>query len=312
MRVCIIGGNGFIGSHIQDVLLSRGHAVRVLDMVHELYREPLPDVDYRVGSSADESSRLTALLGIDAVMYLASTTVPATSNLDIAADIQSNLVPLAATLDAMIKVGVARIAYFSSGGTVYGPTDRERVPEEARLEPICSYGIVKVAAEKYLGMYRHLHRIAPVILRPSNPFGPRQGHRGVQGFVGTSLARMLRGEPLEIWGDGSVVRDYIYVGDVALAAVLALEADVVGPLNIGRGIGSSLTEVVDVLAAATGVTPEVRFRAGRAVDVPRAVLDVSRARESLGWAPATSLLDGVATHWDWLRSEAELRAPDVD
>lgn len=307
MRVLIVGGNGFIGSHVQDVLLGRGHSVRVLDVNPERYREPLHGIDYRDGSCADETTRMSALCEVDAVLYLASTSVPSTSNEDVSLDIETNLVPLAATLDAMVQVGVKRIVYFSSGGTVYGPTDMSLVPEEASLDPICSYGIVKVAAEKYLGMYRHLYGISPLVLRPSNPFGPRQGHEGVQGFVGTSLGRILRDEPLEIWGDGSVVRDYVYVQDVALAAALALETDVTGAVNVGSGEGRSLLDMVGVLCAVTGVEPEIRYQESRAVDVPRLVLDVRRARDLLGWASTTSLVEGVAAHWDWLRSQPGCR-----
>lgn len=302
MRVLIVGGNGFIGSHVQDVLLGRGHSVRVLDLNPERYREPLPGVDYRYGSSADEETRMDALSEVDGVLYLASTSVPSTSNENVALDIEANLVPFAATLDAMVKAGVKRIVYFSSGGTVYGLTEIPQVPEDSPLNPICSYGIVKVAAEKYLGMHEHLYGISALILRPSNPFGPRQGHHGIQGFVGTSLSRLLRGEPLEIWGDGSIIRDYVYVADVALAAALAFETEVTGVVNVGTGEGRSLRDMVDVLAAATGVQPEILYRESRAVDVPRLVLDVRRARDLIGWTPTTNLIDGVGAHWEWLQS----------
>jgi UDP-glucose 4-epimerase len=300
MRVLLIGGNGFIGSHVQDVLLGRGHSVRVLDVSPERYRTPLPGVEWVVGSSADSSALAPALADVDSVVYLASTTVPSTSNADVSRDIESNLVPLAATLDAMLGAGVARIVYFSSGGTVYGIADGRPVAEDAPLDPVCSYGIVKLAGEKYLGMYRQLHGLRPLILRPSNPFGPRQGHEGIQGFIATCLGRMSRDQHIELWGDGNVVRDYLYVGDLALAVALGVESDVTGVLNVGSGEGKSLLAVLSTLAEVTGVMPRVERRQGRPFDVPHLVLSTSLARRVLGWNPETTFEDGIVAHWHWL------------
>lgn len=300
MRVLLVGGNGFIGSHVKDVLLQRGHSVRVLDPLPEKYRPPLPDVDHRSGSSADPSALAEAMAGVDAVVYLASSTVPSTSNADAPWDVSSNLVPLVATLDAMVRADVGRMVYFSSGGTAYGVTGDQPVSEDQPLDPICSYGIVKVASEKYLGMYKHLHGLRPLILRPANPLGPRQSHDGVQGFVGTALLRLLRNEDVEIWGDGSVVRDYLYVTDLATATVLAAETEACGAVNIGSGEGRSLLQVLDTVSSVTGVVPQVRFLPARAFDVPSLVLAVDRAREVLGWIPTTPFREGVAAHWEWL------------
>jgi len=317
VRALLVGGNGFIGSHVKDVLLQRGHSVRVLDPLPERYRLPLPDVDYRGGSSADPSALAEALAGVDAVVYLASSTVPSTSNADAPWDVSSNLVPLIATLDAMVRASVRRIVYFSSGGTAYGVTGDQAVAEDEPLDPICSYGIVKVASEKYLGMYGHLHGIRPLILRPSNPLGPRQGHDGIQGFVGTTLLRLLRNEPIEIWGDGSIVRDYVYVADLALATVIGAETGGCGAVNIGSGEGRSLLQVLDTMTTVTGVAPQVRFLPGRAFDVPHLVLTVKRARDVLGWMPTTPFQEGVAAHWEWLqrcalqpRQECEARSAE--
>ncbi|MEI7813651.1 MAG: NAD-dependent epimerase/dehydratase family protein [Coriobacteriia bacterium] len=301
MKVLLVGGNGFIGSHVQDLLLARGHSVRVLDSLPERYRLPLPGVDYRAGSSADPSVMAEAVAGVDSVVYLASTTVPSTSNSSIPWDIESNLIPLVASLDIMNEAGVQHIVFFSSGGTVYGPAGESAVRESTPLEPICSYGVVKVASEKYLGMYRNLNDLRSLVLRPSNPYGPRQGHDGVQGFIGTSLAKMLRNEPIEIWGDGSVVRDYLYVQDLASAVVLGVETRAAGVVNIGSGVGRSLLEVVARLEDVTGAIARVEFLPGRSFDVPHMVLAVELATELLGWGPSTSLEDGIAAHWRWLQ-----------
>ena len=239
---------------------------------------------------------------MDAVIYLASTTVPSTSNTDVSADITCNLVPLASTLDAMRSNGMNRIVYFSSGGTVYGIADSQPVSELAPLNPVCSYGIVKLAAEKYLGMYGHLYGMRPLVLRPSNPFGPRQGHEGVQGLIATCLGRLDQGEPIQVWGDGSVVRDYLYVEDLALAAVLGIETEVSGVVNIGSGEGRSVSQVIETLSEVTGRSARVEVLNGRAFDVPHLVLCNDAAKEMLGWAPTTPFAAGVAAHWEWLLS----------
>ena len=305
LRVLTIGGNGFIGSHIHDALLLGGCDVRALDPFSEKYRPPLPGVDYRVGSAADPSALSEALAGTDAVVYLASTTVPSTSNADAAWDIQSNLVPLIATLEGMRRAGTKRIVFVSSGGTVYGVTEQCPVGEHAPTDPVCSYGVVKLASEKYLGMYRHLHGIQPAVLRPANVFGPREGHEGVQGFVGTNLTRLLKGQPIEIWGDGSVVRDYLYVEDLAQAVRLTLESSATGPFNVGSGEGRSVLQVVETLESVTGLKPSVRFLEPRAYDVPRLILDTTRAKDVLGWSATIPFAEGVKRHWLWLCDRVE-------
>lgn len=178
MKVLPVGGNGFIGSHIQDLLLRRGHSVRFPVALPERYRPAPSDVDYRAGSSADAPVAAESLAGMDSLVYLANTTVPSTSNSDVSWDVQSNLIPLVATLEGMKRTGVEHIVFLSSAGTVYGVTDEPPVQNAASLDPICSYGVVRVACEEYLGIYRHLYGLRPLVLRPSNPFGPRQGHAG--------------------------------------------------------------------------------------------------------------------------------------
>ena len=177
MRALVLGGSGFIGSHLVDALLADGQRVRVFDRQPDRFRDALTGVDYRFGSLADVSDVAEALAGVDVVFHLVSTSVPSTSNLDPVADIEGNLVTAVQLLDQMTRLDVRRIVFLSSGGTVYGNPGTSPVTETDPLRPICSYGVVKVAIENYLFMYQDLHGIEPVILRPSNPIGPRQGHR---------------------------------------------------------------------------------------------------------------------------------------
>lgn len=301
MKVLVLGGNGFIGSHLVDALLAAGHKVRVLDRGSELYRLPLAGVDYRLGDFSDTPALAEALEGVAIVYHLVSTTVPSTSNLDPVFDIQGNLINTVRLLQLMVQKGISRIVYLSSGGTVYGNPEVSPIPETHPLRPICSYGVIKVAIENYLFMYQSLHGLKPVVLRASNPYGERQGHFGVQGVIGTFLQKIKTGEQIEIWGDGSIVRDFIYVADLARLCVEAGKSDYCGVLNAGSGIGHSIQDVLNVSACAVERVIEPVYKPGRTYDVPSVVLDVSKAKNKLGWEPATDLLQGIHNAWQWMR-----------
>lgn len=155
MRVLVIGCNGFIGSHLVDISFRSGHKVRVFDRSPEKFRSALPNVDYRLFDFNDTSAIAESLEGVDVVIHLLSTTVPSTSNLDLVADIQNNLIGTVRLLQMMLKKDVKRIVYLSSGGTVYGVPQIVPIPETHPLNPaFCSYGVVKVAIEKYLFMFQ--------------------------------------------------------------------------------------------------------------------------------------------------------------
>lgn len=300
MHVLVVGGCGFLGSHIVDVLLERGCSVRVLDRRPEAFRPPLPSVEYVMGDFSDAVLLSEALMGTDAVVHLVSTTVPSTSNLDPVSDIKGNLIATVRMLEVMRAVGVSNIVYLSSGGTVYGIPRTDPIAEDHPLQPVSSYGIVKTAIEKYLHMESYLHGLRYCTLRASNPYGPRQGHGGVQGVIGTYLWRVARGEPIEVWGDGSVVRDFIYVRDIAELCVTALYSDTSGVFNAGYGEGASILDIIAMIERTVGRPLTPTFKPGRNFDVPRAVLDIKRVRQELDWAPKVTLEEGIQRSWNWV------------
>jgi UDP-glucose 4-epimerase len=303
MKVLVIGGSGFIGSHVVDKLLALGHSARVFDRQAERFRVPLPGVDYRFGEFADRMALVEALTGVDAVYHLLSTTVPGTADLDPTTDVRDNLVGTIKLLDSMQRLGLSRILFLSSGGTVYGIPETIPIPETHALRPINSYGIVKAAIEYYLEMYRRTRGLSPIILRASNPFGPRQAHSGIQGVISTFLRRILAGEPLEIWGDGTVVRDYLDVGDLAELCVRAGTSDRRGAYNAGSGLGRSINEIVDAIRRVTGSNFEIVYKPARPIDVPRSVLDCSLARSDFGWECRTGFDSALRDTWDWLKAQ---------
>jgi len=301
MRGLIIGGSGFLGSHVVDRLLADGTRVRVYDRGSERYRKTPAAVDFRQGDFTDTNSLAEALVDVDIVFHTLSTSVPSTSNLDPVADIQGNLIGTVRLLELMRSAGVRRMVYLSSGGTVYGPPQTDPVSESHPERPISSYGIIKSAVEKYLLMEQHLHGLQPTILRVSNPYGPRQGHGGVQGVIGTFLWRIAQQEPIQIWGDGSVVRDFIHVDDLSRLCLDCVKQGVCGVFNAGSGQGVSVNEVLDVIRAVTGRDVQPDYKPGRGFDVPRVVLDISAIRAHVEWRPEITLKDGIAETWEWVQ-----------
>jgi UDP-glucose 4-epimerase len=297
MKALVLGGTGFIGSHVVDRLLAAGHQVRVFSRSPERFRQPLPEVDYRLADFDNIPALVEALTGIEVIFHLLSTTVPSTSNRDPVFDIESNLSGTVRLLQAIRESGVGRLVYLSSGGTVYGVPETVPIPENHPLRPICSYGIVKVAVENYLHMFQQLHGLDYIVMRPSNPYGERQGHFGVQGIIGTFLHKLRKGEELEVWGDGSLVRDYLHVEDLARLCVAAAESDRVGIYNGGSGRGHSVREVLDCIEQVVGRPLPVRWREGRKFDVPRVVLDITKARNDFAWEPEIDLATGIARTW---------------
>lgn len=304
MRILVLGGCGFIGSHVVDRLLEAGQTLRVLDRAPERFRPLLANVEYIFGDYSDNTILVEALADIDVVLHLVSATVPGTAALDPQGDVSRNLIPTIGLLENLRKLRIPRLVYLSSGGAVYGIPGQVPTPEDHPLRPTNSYGIVKVAIENYIRMYGATDDLSTTIIRPSNPYGPRQGHMGIQGVVATFLNRIRLGEPLQVWGDGNVVRDYIYIVDLAELVAKAVLSKQSGVYNAGSGTGVSINELISVLEDVTGRKAQVDYRAMRAVDVPRSVLDIGRARADLGWEPRTAFADGVGLHWDWITSTA--------
>jgi UDP-glucose 4-epimerase len=303
----IFGGGGFIGSTIADRLLKEGHELRIFERPRvEPYRRFAENerVEWITGDFLSAHDVSNVIDGADAVLHLVSTTLPKNSNDDPIYDVQSNVVGTLQMLNAMVAHNVRKIVFISSGGTVYGIPKHLPIDEDHPTEPLVSYGITKLVIEKYLHLYERLYGIKTVTLRVANPYGERQRIETAQGAVGTFIHHALKGLPIEIWGDGSVTRDYIYIGDVAEAFVRALEYS--GPknvFNIGSGIGTSLNELIVILEEVIGKPIERRNLPARPFDVAVSVLSSELARTELGWSPSTSMHDGLSRTTEWMKGE---------
>lgn len=310
MKIVIFGGGGFIGSTIADRLLLDGHELRVFERPRVApYRKftETEQVEWVTGDFSSSHDVSNAISGMDAVLHLVSTTLPKSSNDDPIYDVQSNVVATLQMLNAMVAHKVGKIVFISSGGTVYGNPVYLPIDEKHPTDPLVSYGITKLTIEKYLQMYSHLHGISAITLRVANPYGERQRIETAQGAVGVFLHRAINGLPIEIWGDGSVTRDYIHISDVAEAFVRAVEYQGTKHcFNISSGAGTSLNDLIGMLEDVIGRTVEVQHLPGRLFDVPVSVLSNDLAREELNWAPSITMREGIAHTTEWMKSNQQM------
>jgi UDP-glucose 4-epimerase len=307
MRVVIFGGGGLIGSAIADRLLAEGHSIRIFERPRvQPYRKFIgnEEVEWIAGDISSMYDVNDAIQGVDAVLHLVSTTLPKSSNDDPIFDVQSNVVGSLHILDAMVTHRVPSIVFISSGGTVYGTPLYLPVDENHPTNPVVSYGITKLAIEKYLQVYERLHGIKAITLRVANPYGERQRLETAQGAVGVFLHHAIKGIPIEIWGDGGVTRDYIHVSDVAEAFSTALEYSGEQRLfNVSSGVGTSLNDLIGRIEDVLDQSIERRYLAGRSFDVPVNVLCNELARSELDWIPLVSMVEGIGRTAEWMRRE---------
>lgn len=304
--VVVLGGLGFMGSHMCRELVACGHRVRMFDQLHGsrgLIEDIEQDVEISEGDILRPHDVMAAIADAETVIQLVHTTRPGSSMDDPVFDISTNVVPSVKWLTLLPQTKVHRILFVSSGGTVYGVPRTIPIDENHPTDPICSYGITKLAIEKYLAMYASLYDVEYCCLRPSNVYGEGQRLNVGQGVIGVLADRALRGEPLEIWGTGESLRDYLYIGDMVSAMMALLNYR--GPhriFNVSSGIGHSVNDIVRLLGDSLGFAPKVTFKPDRGFDVPVNILDSTRLREETLWQPKVSLEVGVARTVEWIRS----------
>lgn len=291
MKILVTGGSGFIGGHVVDALLAAGYDdIAVLDT-----RPPHAGaVTWERATLLDGEAVARAIAGANAVIHLAGTV--SHNTLD---DLRLNVMPSVALFELCAAAGVSHVVFASSGGAVYGCNSG--CTEDGATWPISVNGASKLAIEGYLrATCVASDKMTHTILRIANPYGERQPTNGV-GVVAAFMAAIAAGRAIEVWGDGSVVRDYIYIGDVARAFVAALEYGRGGPFNVGTGVGTSINELIAKIASAACIAPEVRYTAERASDTPVSVLNCGFAHRVLGWKAETALDDGLAKTWRYYR-----------
>lgn len=306
-NIFVTGGTGFLGSHIVELLLQQGHTVTVLtssSSIHPNIQHLQDQLTIIRGNFGNRHLLVQKLKGIDILIHIAWTTVPKTASENPSYDAQSNIIGGIHLLEAAAENHIKKVLFISTGGALYGVPDYTPIDENHPIRPISAYGISKMAFERYLHFFYQNKGLNYSIFRIANAYGTRQNLTKNQGVIGIWLQKIKQGETIEIWGDGQVIRDYIYVTDVAQAIVQSL--DYQGNqhvFNIGAGLGHSLNEILAVCKTVTQTQPNIVYKAGRTFDVPVNILSIKQAEKELEWQPVTSLHKGIQKTWDWLKTQ---------
>jgi len=307
VQTCLVfGGNGFLGSHLTEGLVSEGHEVRVFDNfslgMNNLV-EVLNEVEILEGDFLDTKAVSNALIGVDYVFHYISTTIPATAASNPVFDIETNVIGSVKMFQLAAQHGVKRIIFPSSGGTIYGETLGESSRETDLPDPLNPYAISKLTLERHLRYLEYSQGVDYTILRYSNPYGERQNPYGKQGVIPIFLNEVKHSRKPVIYGDGSMVRDYIYIGDAVEATISIFKKDTHEKIfNVGSGKGTSLNELVNIIAE--GLKREVvpEYIAYDGIYIPRNVLNIERINGETGWEPKTKISDGIKKTWEWIKA----------
>ena len=312
MRAIVTGGAGFIGSNLVDALLDRGDEVLVVDNLSTGREANLEDalgrgaslhrVDIRDGN---EVGQLVERERPEVIFHLAAQIDVRKSVADPAFDARTNVEGTVNLLEAARAAGVRRFVNTSSGGAMYGAQEQLPTPEDASPAPMAPYGASKACADLYCGLFERLYGMSVASLRYANVYGERQDPLGEAGVIAIFCGRLLAGERPTIFGSGEQTRDYVYVGDVVAANLAAGDGDARGGFNVGTGRETTVLELVDIFNRIGGEGSfEPEFAPARLGELERSWIDVTRAREELGWSARVDLEDGMRRTLDWTRTAA--------
>lgn len=312
VNILLLGAAGFIGTNLTIALAKNPqNNITVVDVNKDYFgaisQMHLENVRIVTSDLTVETDFTKFLEGQDLLYHLVSTTIPGTSNQHVVQELMGNVIFSAKLLEACVTCQVKRVVFLSSGGTVYGMESGCPLNEQVATYPISSYGVQKVTIEKLLYLYHHMYGLDYRIIRLANPYGPYQRPNGVLGAVTTFTYKALKGEPISVYGDGSVVRDFIYIEDVIRAANhIVFEPSPHKIFNLGCGYGTSLLQVLQTIEKTLELKLDIHYLPNRPVDVPVNYLDISRYEESFGPLNPISLSEGIRKTAAFMRTHYNL------
>jgi UDP-glucose 4-epimerase len=306
MKIVVTGGAGFIGSHLADAFVGAGHDVAVIDNLSSGDRAQVPAAAsfHEADIRSDEAVRAIEREKPDVLCHHAAQMNVRRSVEDPAYDAEVNVLGTLRLLEAAHKAGTKTVLFASSGGTVYGETDRFPISEEEATVPVCPYGVSKLTGEHYLEYYHRIFGLRYVALRYANVYGPRQNPHGEAGVVSIFCRALLKGEGAQIYGDGLQTRDYVFVGDVVRANLAALASDYCGAVNIGTGHETNVVDLHAKIRRLAGCEVMPEHAPAKDGEVRRSVLECSRAAKVIGWKPSVTLDQGLSATVDFFRSRS--------
>lgn len=309
MKILLLGAAGFIGTNLTIELAKKTEDEITLVDRSKAFFKPIVSMDLKNVHILEAD--LTVDMDFDSILkdqevvyHLVSTTVPTTSNQHISQELVSNVIFSANLFEACIRCGVKKVVFVSSGGTVYGKEVDCPLKEKTATNPISSYGVQKITIEKLLYLYRYMYGLDYRIIRLANPYGPYQRPNGVLGAVTTFTYKALKGDEITVYGDGSVVRDFIYIDDAIRAIMKIVNGENKHrTFNLGCGYGTSIKQVLETIEKALGIKLNVSYLEGRKVDVPVNYLDISRYEKYYGALNPISLEDGIRKTANFMKKE---------
>lgn len=310
MNIMLLGAAGFIGTNLAlELAKNSKNKITLVDVNKDYFVKKIQItfqniIEFKFEKNSDFESLLK---NQDVVYHLVSTVIPSTANKEIGNEINSNVVMTANFLDACVKCEVKKVIFISSGGTVYGKDAGCPLVEDQDLKPISSYGLEKVMIEKLLYLYEYLYKLDYRIVRLSNPYGPYQRPNGMLGALTTFTYKALNNEKITIFGDGSVVRDFIYIDDAVKGIVnIANIENTYKIFNLGSGSGKSIKSIMNSIENALQVSLDVEYIEGRKSDVPVNYLDVSRYEKIFGKCEKTEIVAGVIKTAQFMKDEYDI------
>ncbi len=300
LRCVVLGAGGFVGTSLCRRLGDEGAVIVGFGRRSRIDDAPFPGT-WVEGEFEDAKAVARVVSGADVVFHLLGGSNPSASNRAPATELQTALATNLSLIAEIIRADVGKLVFVSSGGTVYGPAHHLPICEDAATDPISAYGLGKLTTEKMLRIYGLTEGLNYTILRVANPYGPFQIPNRPQGILATIIKRAMEGTPVEVWGDGTVIRDYLHISDVCDALVRSATINAEHKVfNIGSGTGRSLNEIVNSVADVLGVQVLVEYKPGRSADIPANVLDCTRALQTLGWGPRIAWAAGLRDTATWL------------
>lgn len=307
MNIIILGAAGFIGTNLAKNLVKVvGNKITLVDKKEEYFSDikklNLPNIEIKYAPLKYDDSFDKLLSGQDVLYHLVSTTVPITSNQHISQELQANVIFSANLFEACIRCGIKKVVFISSGGAVYGKRSTCPLKEDIVTYPLSSYGIQKLTIEKLLYLYNYIYGLDYKIIRLANPYGPYQRPDGILGAVTTFTYKALKNEEIIVYGDGSIVRDFIYIDD-AVRAILNIVNGTDGHhiFNLGCGYGTSIKKVLDTIQEILNHDIKIIYKEGRKVDVPINYLDISKYEKYYGKLNPLSLENGIRKTIDFMK-----------
>lgn len=308
MKILLLGAAGFIGTNLTIELAKNNENEITLVDKSKGYFRPIMNRNFHnvhiVESDFSEGMNFDSILeGQEIVYHLVSTTVPTTSNQHIPQELIANVIFSSELFEACVRCGVKKVIFISSGGTVYGKESDCPLKEKTPTNPISSYGVQKITIEKLLYLYRYMYGLDYRIIRLANPYGPYQRPNGVLGAVTTFTYKALKGDEITVYGDGSVVRDYIYIADAIRGIMKIVEGDNKHrTFNLGCGYGTSIKKVLETIESALKIKVKVSYKEARKVDVPVNYLDISRYEKYYGALNPITLEEGIKLTADFMKN----------